>query len=187
MGTIEQAIRAGSASPVPTQRSKHTHGEFRASDALDPGAVTLATFHCVREAMQVFRDRKRSAALIVDAQQRPVGEFSIGDALAVLSSGAYHQNRQAGCRTVREAMRSAPLLVGRDCDAFSLAQRMHQQGHEVAGVMDCGRLLGTVSRDSLLSLFAPVHDPQCHPKTDRHGTPDCVRLRIRSDRGLASE
>jgi CBS domain-containing protein len=175
MESIVNAMRRARDSEVPSEpppeRLPHAP---ELKGAVDPKPRAFAPTDCVREAVQSLLGTTSERGLVLDRAGQPIGTISISACLRVLAGGAYHEGLSEGCRLLGEVMLPAPLVVDEQAEPFALAQRMLESDSELAAVMREGRLIGTVTRRSLLQLLARIDDPRCQPAAMR----DCRERRL---------
>lgn len=134
---------------------------MRASELMTSPAVTVRPEATLKEAAAVLVERDVTAAPVVDAGGRLVGVVSEAD---VLGGDIFEPDPTAHMiplplehelppRSVAEVMTTEPTVLPADVDAAQVAAVLVGQQLKSVPVMDCGRVVGMVSRRDLLRVL----------------------------------
>jgi len=142
-------------------------------------AVTVRPEEPIHRAIRLLTRSRLSALPVVDANGSLVGLIAESDLLIRLTS--WHRSwwatlwadeqaligeyRKATGTTVREVMGPPPIPLPADASVQAAADLLAQQGLREVPVVAAGRVVGVVSRPSLLAL-AELTPPPAGPRTD---------------------
>jgi CBS domain-containing protein len=97
------------------------------------------------------------AALIADKDQRLVGIFTGRDAVRSLAEG-----RNAATTPLAQVMTPNPVTITPECSAIDALHAMRDRGFRHLPVVDCGRVVGIVSRSHFKGMEIDRLDDEEH-------------------------
>jgi CBS domain-containing protein len=111
----------------------------------------------VQEACRCMWERRMGAVLIADDEQRLVGIFTGRDAVRALAEG-----KNALATALGEVMTPDPITIAPECRAIDALRTMNDRGFRHLPVVDCGRVLGVVSRSDFKGMEIDRLDDEDH-------------------------
>jgi CBS domain-containing protein len=101
----------------------------------------------VQEACRCMWEYRRGAVLVADEGQRLTGIFTGRDAVRALAEG-----KTAEVTALAEVMTPDPITVAPECRAIDALRAMSDRGFRHLPVVDCGRVVGIVSRNGFKGM-----------------------------------
>jgi CBS domain-containing protein len=158
---VESAEAVDGRERVPETSRQHRAGQWRVSDVMTTGVVTVTKTTSLKEVARIMADWKVSAVPVMTDDGRVVGVISGADllrrhehAIRLGMDPLRRERPRPRARRVAELMTSPAITIGPDASAAAAARLMN--GHRIRRlpVVDLsGKLIGIVSRRDLLCVF----------------------------------
>jgi CBS domain-containing protein len=113
----------------------------------DQRPLVLPSAATVQEACRCMGECKAGSVLVVDDDRRLTGIFTARDAVRALA-----EFKNAETVTLAEAMTPNPITIAPDCRAIDALHEMHNRGFRHLPVVDCGCILGVISRSDFKGM-----------------------------------
>jgi CBS domain-containing protein len=123
----------------------------------DQKLLVLPEQATVREACRCIWESRKGSVLVADDQQRLTGIFTGRDAVRALAEG-----KNAETTTLAEVMTRNPITIAPDCRAVDALREMNNRGFRHLPVVDCGRVVGVVSRSDFKGMEIDRLDEEDH-------------------------
>ena len=123
----------------------------------DQTPLVLPKAATIQEACRCMCECKAGSVLVVDDEQHLAGIFTTRDAVR-----AFAEDTNAGTATLAQAMTPNPITIAPDCRAIDALHEMHNRGFRHLPVVDCGRILGVISRSDFRGMEIDQLDDEEH-------------------------
>jgi CBS domain-containing protein len=123
----------------------------------DQRLMVLSGEASVQEACRRMWECRVGAALIADKEQRLVGIFTGRDAVRSLAEG-----RNAATTPLAQVMTPNPVTITPECRAIDALRAMKDRGFRHLPVVDCGRVVGIISRSHFKGMEIDRLDDEEH-------------------------
>ena len=123
----------------------------------DKKFVVLPEEGTVQEACRCMWECRVGSVLIADKEQRLTGIFTGRDAVRSLAEG-----KDAATTTLAQAMTRNPVTIAPECRAIDALREMKNRGFRHLPVVDCGRVVGILTRSDFKGLEIDRLDDEEH-------------------------
>ncbi|MET1077114.1 MAG: putative nucleotidyltransferase substrate binding domain-containing protein [Pseudomonas sp.] len=139
---VNQQVQLRAVETLGAQYSLNT----RLSDLAMRQPVSCAPSLALRDAVRLMHERQVGSVVIVDADRRPLGIFTLRDLRRTVADGAAME------QPIAALMTPAPFALGPDASAFDAAIAMTERHIAHVCLVDQERLCGVVSERDLFAL-----------------------------------
>ena len=123
----------------------------------DQTPLVLPKAATIQEACRCMCECKAGSVLVVDDEQRLTGIFTARDAVRALAEG-----KSAETAMLAHVMTPNPVTIAPECRAIDALHEMNNRGFRHLPVVDCGRVLGVISRSDFRGMEIDRLDDEEH-------------------------
>jgi CBS domain-containing protein len=123
----------------------------------DQKLMVLPEDAAMQEACRCMWECRVGSVLVADKEQRLTGIFTGRDAVRALAEG-----KNAATTTLAQVMTPSPVTIAPERRAIDALREMKTGGFRHLPVVDCGRVLGVVSRNDFKGMEIDRLDDEDH-------------------------
>lgn len=123
----------------------------------DQTPLMLPKAATIQEACRCMCECRAGSVLVVDDEQRLTGIFTARDAVRALA-----ESKNAETATLAQVMTPNPITIAAECRAIDALHEMNNRGFRHLPVVDCGRVLGVISRSDFRGMELDRLDDEEH-------------------------